>query len=176
MTHILLPDTASAPPLVRLPAFLTDSRPVRGLQDPALALARAADLAGLAGVVVPLDPEGPEALVTAAALLRATRHVEVVASFPTDIATPQYVAKLSASLQRFSGGRLGWLIPADDPGRAQFLAAARRFWHSPEGLKPPLSETAFPVVYNGSEPFVSVGYEPGEVFTLASKEVYANVR
>lgn len=174
MTHIVLPSAASAPPPVRLPDLLTDLRPTP--TSSALALARAADLAGLAGVLVPFDPDGPEALVTAAALLRATRHIEVVAGFHTGIATPQYTAKLSASLQRFSGGRLGWHLAADDPGREEFVATAREFWHAPDGLPKPLSDTAFPRVYiggadgRGSRSFVEVGHDPGEVFRLGEQE------
>ncbi|GAB0102800.1 hypothetical protein JMUB6875_17710 [Nocardia sp. JMUB6875] len=167
MTHIVLPRTP-APPPVRLPAFLTDLRPAP--ESSALALARAADLAGLAGVLVPFDPEGPESLVTAAGLLRATRYIEVVAEFHSDIATPQYAAKFSASVQRFSGGRLGWKLPVDDPGRERFVAVAREFWHSPDGLPKPLSDTAFPNVYNDTTAFVEVGHDPGEVFRLGEKE------
>ncbi|GAB0103934.1 hypothetical protein JMUB6875_29080 [Nocardia sp. JMUB6875] len=167
MTHIVLPRTA-APPPVALPAFLTDQRPTP--ESSALALARAADLAGLAGVLVPFDPEGPETLVTAAALLRATRYIEVIAEFHSGIATPQYTAKLSASLQRFSGGRLGWKLPDDDPERERFVKVARDFWHSPEGLPKPLSDTPFPNVYADSSGFVEVGHDPGEVFRLGEKE------
>ncbi|WP_158675779.1 LLM class flavin-dependent oxidoreductase [Nocardia stercoris] len=174
MTHIVLPGAASAPPPVRLPRFLTDLRPPP--QAPELASARAADLAGVTGVLVPFDPDGPESLVTAAALLRATRHIEVVAGFRTGLATPQYTAKLSASLQRFSGGRLGWHLDADDPGRAEFVAVAREFWTSPDGLPKPLSDTPFPNVYvggvdgRGSAGFVEVGHDPGEVYRLAEQE------
>ncbi|AYF74922.1 LLM class flavin-dependent oxidoreductase [Nocardia yunnanensis] len=174
MTHIVLPGAATAPPPARLPGFVTDLRPAP--QDSALSLARAADLAGLAGVLVPFDPDGPEALVTAAALLRATRYVEIVAAFDTGISTPQYISKLSASLQRFSGGRFGWHFSADDPGRERFLAVAHEFWHTPGGLPKPLSDSAFPAVYlegvdgRGTAGFVEVGHDPGEVFALGEKE------
>ncbi|MCX4090869.1 LLM class flavin-dependent oxidoreductase [Nocardia sp. alder85J] len=174
MTHIVLPRAADAPEPVRLPVHLTDLRPAP--ESSALALARAADLAGLAGVLVPFDPDGPESLVTAAALLRATRYVEIVAGIHSGIATPQYAAKLSASLQRFSGGRLGWHLAADDPGRAEFVAVAREFWHSPQGLPKPLSDNPFPALYlggvdgRGTAGFVEVDHDPGEVYRLGEKE------
>ncbi|MQY27561.1 LLM class flavin-dependent oxidoreductase [Nocardia aurantia] len=174
MTHIVLPAEAAEPAPARLPAHLTDLRPPP--ERSALALARAADLAGLAGVLVPFDPEGPESLVTAAALLRATRYVQVVAGFHSGATTPQYAAKLSASLQRFSGGRFGWHLEAGDPDRERFVAVAREFWHSPDGLPKPLSDNPFPAVYvggidgRGTPGFVEVGPDPGEVFRLGEKE------
>jgi hypothetical protein len=174
VTHIVLPAATGAPAPARLPAHLTDLRPPP--ESTALALARAADLAGLAGVLVPFDPDGPESLVTAAALLRATRYVQIVAGIHSGIATPQYTAKLSASLQRFSGGRLGWHLDADDPDRERFVAVAREFWHSPTGLPKPLSDNPFPAVYvggvdgRGTAGFAEVGHDPGEVFRLGEQE------
>ena len=191
--HIVVPSAADAPPPAVLPGFLTDLRPCA--PDPFVALARAADLAGLSGVVVPFDPDGPEPLVTAAALLRVTRHVSVFAGIQPWIATPQYTAKLSATLQRFSGGRFGWYL-ADDAESAAFTQTAREFWHSAEGLPDVLSEHTFPQVsvagqagsalldiaglgadavtaliaeHRGAgveEFFLTVGHDPGEVYRI----------
>lgn len=165
--HIVLPRAAEAPPPVRLPEILTDIRPAAC--DPHLALAKAADLAGLAGVVVPHDPDGPEPLVTAAALLRATRHVTVFAEIQPWIATPQYAAKLSASLQRFSGGRFGWYV-GDDIESVAFVGTARDFWRRADGLPDVLSKHPFPEVAVAgtgiSKTFVSVGHDPGEIYRI----------
>lgn len=165
--HIVLPPAAEAPPPARLPEFLTDLRPAAG--DPYLALAKAADLAGLAGVVVPHDPGGFEPLVTAAALLRATRYVTVFAEIQPWIATPQYTAKLSASLQRFSGGRFGWYV-GDDAESAAFVGTARDFWSRADGLPEVLSKHPFPEVAVAgtgiAKTFVQVGHDPGEIYRI----------
>ena len=167
--HIVLPPAAEAPPPVTLPDFITDLRPAAS--DPFLALAKAADLVGLAGVVVPYDPEGPEPLVTAAGLLRATRHITVFAGIQPWIATPQYAAKLSATLQRFSGGRLGWYLD-DDAESAAFVETARDFWQRPDGLPEVLSEHAFPrIAFAGNEEsFFAVSHDPGEVYRIGERE------
>lgn len=192
--HIVLPPAADLRPRVRLPDFVTDLRPPAA--DPWPDLARAADLAGLAGVLVPFDLDGPESLVTAAALLRVTRHLEVAAGLQPWIATPQYAAKLSASLQRFSGGRLAWYFDHDDAESAAFTATAEKFWQSPDGLDDVLSAHAFPRVTLAGSPatarldlrgldphaaaaalreradagisefFLEVGDDPGEVYRL----------
>lgn len=185
--NVVLPrgDSATAPP--RLPAFVTDVRPAP--TDTAVALARAADLAGLAGVVVPFDPDGPESLVTAARLLRRTRRLVVHAGLEPWVTTPQYAAKVSASLQRFSGSRLGWHVTGS--GAEQFVRTAREFWSAPTGLPAVLSTSPFPAVpasgsvwldvagrsvddvlalagehRDAEQLFLTVGPDPGEVLRL----------
>ncbi|MGW6504164.1 LLM class flavin-dependent oxidoreductase [Nonomuraea angiospora] len=141
--HVVLPTRSAAAP--ELPAFVTDVRPA--LTDPAGRSAVAADLAGLAGALVPFDPGGQESLTVAANVLRRTRHLRVVAGFHAAAATPVYAAKLSASLQRFAAGRLGWRLAVDldpaaaraqgdfltGPGRqaraGEFLTVAKGVWH-----------------------------------------------
>jgi alkanesulfonate monooxygenase SsuD/methylene tetrahydromethanopterin reductase-like flavin-dependent oxidoreductase (luciferase family) len=192
--NIVLPRAAETRPPQPLPDFITDLRP--SAADPWRALATAADLAGLAGVLVPFDARGPESLVTAAGLLRATRHIDVLAGLRPWIATPQYTAKLSASLQRFSGGRFGWYFDADDAETTAFVATAEAFWQSPDGLPEVLSAHAFPRVSIAGTPasarldlrglapravadaieehehagvsefFLDVGEDPGEVYRL----------
>lgn len=167
--YIVLPPESESPPPIALPGFVTDVRPPA--TGPALALAKAADLAGLAGVVVPADPDGPEPLVTAGALLRATRHVEVLAAVEPWIATPQYTAKFSASLQRFSGGRFGWYVDAADQEAEAFVGTARDFWKRPEGLPDVLSEHAFPRVITTAAPRLDVrGLAPAEIVALVEKQ------
>lgn len=173
--NVTLPTRSAARPV--LPDFVTDVRPDRS--EPAGPAGRAAELAGLSGALVPFDPEGQESLVLAAGVLRDSRHLRVIAEFHPEIATPVYVAKLSASLQRFSADRLGWRLAVDlDPAiaRAQgdFLTGADRYARAEEfltvakgvwqgdfeyrgrfyqvaggGFAAPLSGRAFPTVYLG---------------------------
>jgi alkanesulfonate monooxygenase len=49
----------------------------------------------------------------AGGLLRGSSTVQVTAEFHPAIASPVYAAKLAASLQRFSAGRLGWRLLID---------------------------------------------------------------
>ncbi|GAA1724015.1 LLM class flavin-dependent oxidoreductase [Nonomuraea bangladeshensis] len=133
--HVVLP--TRSPAAAELPAFVTDVRPA--LADPAGRAAVAADLSGWAGALVPFDPGGQESLTVAAGVLRRTRHLRVVAEFHPAVATPVYAAKLAASLQRFSAGRLGWRLAVDvDPAvaRAQgdFLTGAARVRRADEFL------------------------------------------
>ncbi|MDR8411582.1 LLM class flavin-dependent oxidoreductase [Nonomuraea sp. 3-1Str] len=171
--HMVLPTRGVV--RAELPAFVTDVRPAAS--DPAGRAAVAADLAGLAGALVPFDPGGQESLTVAANALRRTRHLRVVAEFHPGVATPVYAAKLSASLQRFAAGRLGWRLAVElDPAvaRAQgdfltgaeryaradeFLTVAKGVWREPfdfrgdfyevaaGGFAPPLSVPPFPEVH-----------------------------
>lgn len=144
--HITVP--TRTPERVELPEFVADLRPPdRGTSH--RLVGRAAELAGLDGALVPFDPGGLESLVVAAGLLRDSRRIEVIAEFHPGIATPVYAAKLSASSQRYTGGRLGWRLAVDlDPAvaRAQgdFLTGAARYTRAAEFL------TVARGVWNGS--------------------------
>jgi len=135
--HLTAPTAISVP--AALPGFITDVRPPAGIAEQHGA-ARAAELSGLDAVTVPFDPDGAESLVVAGGLLRGTRApFQVTAEFHPAIATPVYAAKLSASLQRFSGSRLGWrlLTELDQAvARAQgdFTAPAERYDRAAEFL------------------------------------------
>ncbi|MEU7858544.1 LLM class flavin-dependent oxidoreductase [Nonomuraea sp. NPDC049141] len=171
--HVILP--TRSPVRAELPAFVSDVRPA--LADPAGRTAVAADLAGLAGALVPFDPGGQESLTVAANVLRRTRHLRVVAEFHPGVATPVYAAKLSASLQRFAAGRLGWQVAVDLDAAvaraqgdfltgddryaraAEFLTVAKGVWQGAfdfhgdfyevagGGFAPPLSAPPFPEMY-----------------------------
>jgi alkanesulfonate monooxygenase len=78
--------------------------------------ARAAEASGFDGVVVRFDPAGEDPVVAATAIARRTRRLTVVPEIVSSLATPVYAAKMSVTLQRLSGNRLGWLIDADGPG------------------------------------------------------------
>lgn len=107
----------------------------------------AAELAGLGGVLAPYDPLGEESWIVAGGALRATRHSRVVVEFQPAFGTPVYAAKVSATLQRLSAGRLAWRLAIDtDSGdarsrgdrvsgddryarAAEFLTVARAVWN-----------------------------------------------
>ncbi|MGW3362279.1 LLM class flavin-dependent oxidoreductase [Streptosporangium canum] len=124
------------------PAFpdsVTDLRQAFGPFDHLAQVGRAAEIAGFHGALAPFDPEGDESLVVAAGLLRQSRRLRTVAGFHPGIATPVYAAKVSASLQRFSGDRLDWRLAVDlDPAvaRAQgdFLRGPDRYARAEEFL------------------------------------------
>lgn len=127
---------------------ITDLRPGRfGPFDQLHQVVNAAELSGLDGIVAPYDPDGEESWIVAGGALRATRHARVIVEFPPGFGTPVYAAKVSATLQRFSAGRLGWRLavetdPEDARRRgdrvggddryaraAEFLTVARGVWN-----------------------------------------------
>jgi alkanesulfonate monooxygenase len=73
-------------------------------------VARAAELAGLDGIVIPFDPGGEESWVLASALARETPRLDVVVEFPPNLGTAVYASKLALSFQRFFENRLSWQI------------------------------------------------------------------
>ena len=99
----------------------------------------AAELSGLDGVVVPYDPQGEESWVVAGSALRRTRHLRVGVEFHPAFGTPVYAAKLSATLQRLSNGRLDWRLrvdtdDADAAARGDRVAGADRYRRAAEFL------------------------------------------
>lgn len=127
----------------------TDPRPDRyGPFDDLSQIIDAAELAGLDGVLAPYDPRGEESWIVAAGALRATRYATVVTEFEPAFGTPVYAAKMSATLQRLSRGRLAWRLAVDteddaaaargDPvtgadryaRAAEFLTVARGVWNT----------------------------------------------
>ncbi|MEV7010495.1 LLM class flavin-dependent oxidoreductase [Streptosporangium sp. NPDC051022] len=139
--HITLPSRGNGGRGTRpdFPAFVTDPRAAFGPFDHLAQAGRAAEIAAFDGALAPFDPYGEESLVVAAGLLRRSRWLRAVAGFHPGIATPVYAAKISASLQRFSGDRLDWWIDVDlDPAVARsqgdFLEGAARYERAEEFL------------------------------------------
>ncbi|GAA3983582.1 LLM class flavin-dependent oxidoreductase [Thermobifida alba] len=100
---------------------------------------RAAEIAGLGGVLAPHDPQGEDSWTVAAGALRHSRHLRVVAEFPPWAATPVYAAKTAVTLQRFSVGRLGWRLsldgdPAQRAAQGDFVDGADRYARADEFL------------------------------------------
>ena len=83
-------------------------------------LARAVAVTGLDGVVVPFDPEGDDSWVLAAALARHEPTLSFITEFTPAFATPVYAAKMAATFQRFTAGRLRWQLAVEvDPATAR---------------------------------------------------------
>ncbi|GAA4479572.1 LLM class flavin-dependent oxidoreductase [Rhodococcus olei] len=130
------------------PTVATDLRPGRyGPFDDLAQVVLAAELSGLDGVVAPYDPLGEESWIVGGGALRDTRHSTVVVEFQPAFGTPVYAAKISATLQRLSAGRLGWRLHVDTDDTdarargdrvvgvdryaraAEFLTVARGVWN-----------------------------------------------
>ncbi|WP_067468237.1 LLM class flavin-dependent oxidoreductase [Actinomadura macra] len=128
------------PPPAPPPPFVTDLRNgAYGPFDHLAQVGRAAEIVGFDGALAPFDPGGEESVVVTSGLLRASRWLRGVAGLHPGVATPVYAAKVSASLQRFSGGRLDWRLSVDlDPSvaRAQgdFVEGIDRYARADEFL------------------------------------------
>jgi alkanesulfonate monooxygenase len=117
-----------AKPQRRFHRSVRDERPGRfTYADYAVQVARAADLAGFHGLLLPSDPAGEEPWILGSALARETRHLRIVPEFSPESASAVYSAKLAFTFQRFFNERLGWLLQVNDvPGDApedRFLRA-----------------------------------------------------
>jgi len=77
-------------------------------------ITRAAAVSGFSGVFVPFDSQGEDSWIVSAALAREIPSLAFVTEFPPTFGTPVYAAKMSATFQRFSGGRLGWKLAVED--------------------------------------------------------------
>ncbi len=90
-------------------------------------VARAAELTGFDGIVVPDDPQGEEPWIVTGALLRETRRVGIVTTVAPGSASGVYQGKMAASVQRFSKDRQSWLIEnGEGRGAGDVLAAGER--------------------------------------------------
>lgn len=69
-------------------------------------IARGADQAGYDLILLPWTAGGDDPVVLAGILARVTRRIRIVVELHTAAGSPVYLAKLFASLQRASGGRI----------------------------------------------------------------------
>ncbi|NYE26340.1 LLM class flavin-dependent oxidoreductase [Pigmentiphaga litoralis] len=82
-------------------------------------VAKACELAGFDGALVPSSLVSDEPLMVAAALARETRTLRFMTAFQPGFITPAYAAKMGATLQRISGGRLEWNVITGGSAPAQ---------------------------------------------------------
>lgn len=138
---------------------------------------RAAEVAGLDGVVAPYDLDGEESTVLVGDALRHSRWLHALHEFHVAAFNPVYAAKIAASFQRFNDGRLAWapLVTAPSPSQRrppsttptkwyaradEFLTIARGVWQNPSydldgtyyqvkggGFREALADLPFPRVH-----------------------------
>lgn len=73
-------------------------------------VARAADLTGFDGLVIPDEPEGEEPWIVTGALLGDAPNLKLITTVAPGSATALYAAKMAATAQTFSHGRQAWEI------------------------------------------------------------------
>ncbi|MEE1924352.1 LLM class flavin-dependent oxidoreductase [Pseudomonas sp. 148P] len=99
-------------------------------------VAKAAELAGFEGALL---PTGPEPWIVAAALARETRRLRFLIAFQATWTLPAYAAQQAAILQHLSHGRLDWNIitggnPASQRAQGDFLDHDQRYQRTGEFL------------------------------------------
>jgi len=99
-------------------------------------VAKAAELAGFEGALL---PTGPEPWIVAAALARETRRLRFLVAFQATWTLPAYAAQQAAILQHLSHGRLDWNIitggnPASQRAQGDFLDHDQRYRRTDEFL------------------------------------------
>lgn len=78
--------------------------------DYASAVARAAELAGFHGALLPTGRQSSETWLVSAALARETKNLHFLIAFQTGFIQPAYAAQMGATLQRITHGRVDWNI------------------------------------------------------------------
>jgi alkanesulfonate monooxygenase len=99
-------------------------------------VAKAAEIAGFEGALL---PTGPEPWIAAAALARETRRIKFLIAFQATWTLPAYAAQQAAILQNLSRGRLDWNIitggnPAAQRANGDFLEHDLRYKRTGEFL------------------------------------------
>lgn len=87
--------------------------------DHAVEVARATEAAGFVGGLLPSFPMTDDPWIVAAAVARATTTYRFMVAFQPGFLHPAHAARMSASLQRLSGGRLLFNIISGGGGPAQ---------------------------------------------------------
>ena len=82
-------------------------------------VAKACEIAGFDGALIPSSLPSDEPLIVAAALARETRTLRFMTAFQPGFITPAYAAKMGATLQRISNDRLEWNVITGGSAPAQ---------------------------------------------------------
>jgi len=73
-------------------------------------IARAADLVGFDGLLIPQNSDGDEPWIVAGYIARGTRHLKLITQFEASWGSSVYAAKNAVSFQRYTNGRVAWQI------------------------------------------------------------------
>lgn len=86
--------------------------------DHLVQVARAAELSGFDGVLIPQTAEGEEPLIVAGAVAREVRRIHLAPQLPAHFLSAVYAAKIATSFQRLIGGRLvlNFAVAPPEPG------------------------------------------------------------
>ncbi|MGR6805307.1 FMNH2-dependent alkanesulfonate monooxygenase [Sphaerotilus natans] len=103
-------------------------------------VAIAADSLGYEGVLIPTGRSCEDSWIVAASLIDATRRLKFLVALRPGLVTPSQSARMAATLDRLSGGRLMVnLVTGGDPGElagdGQFLSHAERYQESTEFIR-----------------------------------------
>jgi alkanesulfonate monooxygenase len=140
-------------------------------------VARAAEITGFDGVLIPQTPAGEEPIIVSGALAREARRLKFLPAFPAPFLSAVYAAKIAISFQRLTGGRLAWNLITEEHNEKswhghrwsiaeqiartdEFLDVVKGFWnHAPftfqgqyyevvdGGFAPSLAGPKLPVIY-----------------------------
>jgi len=102
-------------------------------------VARAADINGFHGALLPTGRGGDEPWVVAAALARETRHLNFLIAFQPGFIHPAYATQMAATLSRITNGRVDWNIitggnPKEQRAYGDFLNHDERYARTGEFL------------------------------------------
>jgi alkanesulfonate monooxygenase len=101
------------------PGLLADKPDGVAYHEYLLEEARAAEIAGFDGALIPSFPDSEDPWVIAASIARHTKTLRFMIAYQPMWFDPMYAAKASASLQRLSGGRLMFNIITGGGGPQQ---------------------------------------------------------
>jgi alkanesulfonate monooxygenase len=153
-----------------------------GPYDHLFQVARAAEVSGFEGALIPWDPAGEDPWIVAASLARGVRGLVFLPELQPGFATPVYLAKISASFQRLARNRLGWKIdlerdPAVRRAHGDFFEGAEWFQRTDEYLEAARGVwTTHPFEFRGRYYEVEAGGLEGPLAGLPTPPIYTSGR
>jgi len=154
-------------------------------------VARAAEITGFDGVLIPQTPSGEEPLIVAGALARETRRLSFLPALPAPFLSAVYASKIAISFQRLTGGRLAWFfITEEHDGKSwhghrwpvaeqiartdEFLDVAKGFWNQASftyrGQYYEVVDGGFPASLAGPQlPLIYLNGDTEEALELSAK-------
>ncbi len=159
-------------------------------------IARAAEITGFDGVLIPQTPAGEDPWIVAGALARESRRLKFLPSLPAPFLSAVYAAKIAISFQRLTGGRLAWnLITEEHNAKSwhghrwsiaeqiartdEFLNVVKGFWNDApftyQGHYYEVENGGFGLALSGHElPAIYLSGETDEALALSAKHADAH--